>query len=76
MLAILQWRCFIFCPYCGYEKTRVTTTIKSLQNKRYRVCEKCNKSFPTIEAVYFDEYWKTYAQDTAKKGEMKGLFND
>ncbi|WP_298793204.1 hypothetical protein [uncultured Campylobacter sp.] len=52
------------------------TTIKSLQNKRYRMCEKCGKSFPTIEAVFFDEYWKIYAKDTAKKGEMRSLFDE
>ncbi|RRD53574.1 NrdR family transcriptional regulator [Campylobacter rectus] len=66
----------MFCPYCGNEKTRVMTTIKSLQNKRYRMCEKCGKSFPTIEAVFFDEYWKLYAKDTAKKGEMRSLFDE
>ncbi|AQW80777.1 hypothetical protein [Campylobacter pinnipediorum] len=65
----------MFCPYCGNEKTRVVTTIKSLQNKRYRICNKCNKSFPTIEAVYFDDYWKSYAQDTSKKGELKRMYD-
>lgn len=70
----------MFCPYCGHEKTRVTTTIKNLHNKRYRICEKCLKSFPTIEAVYHDLYWQQYMSDTKhllpNKNEQQGLFDD
>lgn len=55
----------MICPYCGGEKTRVTTTIKSFENRRFRVCLSCKKSFSTIEHVFYDDYLKDYFKETA-----------
>ncbi|MDL0089279.1 hypothetical protein [Campylobacter gastrosuis] len=47
----------MFCPYCGFEKTKVVATIKGLENLRFRKCDKCNKTWTTIESVKpNDEY--------------------
>ncbi|WP_216656295.1 MULTISPECIES: NrdR family transcriptional regulator [unclassified Campylobacter] len=61
MLAILQWRCFIFCPYCGYEKTRVSATVKGLETTRFRKCDSCGRTWTTIEIVkQNDEYLEKF----------------
>ena len=63
----------MFCPYCGFEKTKVLNTMKGLQNKRYRVCDKCKRSFVSIEALFCDPYWQEYAKATKELGDLKGI---
>jgi transcriptional repressor NrdR len=59
------------CPYCAHNKTAVLSTVKSTTNERFRRCLKCGKTFQTIEAVRFDDYWKEYAKATLDIKEKK-----
>ncbi|PHM18059.1 MAG: hypothetical protein CJD30_03605 [Sulfuricurvum sp. PD_MW2] len=52
----------MICPYCANERTRVIGTVKGTENERFRKCNKCKKTFQTIEAIKFDDYWKDYAK--------------
>ncbi len=55
----------MYCPSCLCEKTKVNKTIKTLNtNERYRVCEECNFTFLTIEAIKTDRYWEEYRDYT------------
>lgn len=54
----------MICPYCMNEKTEVVATIKGLKNERWRKCKRCNRTFPTVEAVMHDAYLETYIQET------------
>lgn len=53
----------MICPYCAYKKTYVVGVSTSTKTERFRKCPKCGKSFQTIEAVKFDDYWKKYAKE-------------
>ena len=50
--------------------------MKGLQNKRYRVCDKCKRSFVSIEALFCDPYWQEYAKATKELGVLKGIKNE
>ncbi|WP_086240497.1 hypothetical protein [Campylobacter devanensis] len=41
----------MICPFCCCDKTRVIATIKGLENRRFRRCDACNKTFETNERV-------------------------
>ncbi len=56
----------MICPYCAHDKTRVVGTTKGLKNERFRKCLGCGKTFQTVEAVKFDDYWKEYAHEVEK----------
>lgn len=62
----------MICPYCAYPKTRVIGVTTSTTTQRFRKCPKCGKTFQTVEAIRFDDYWKEYAKyihDEGKKDE-------
>lgn len=40
----------MICPFCG-KTTKVVATIKGLENRRFRRCSACNKTFETKEKV-------------------------
>lgn len=51
----------MFCPYCGYEKTKVGATIKGLETIRFRKCDNCKQTWTTIESVKpNDEYLENF----------------
>ena len=54
----------MICPYCARDKTSVEGTVKGTQNERFRKCKKCGKTFQTVEAIKFDDYWREYARET------------
>ncbi|AIR80386.1 TPA: hypothetical protein RPW15_001915 [Campylobacter fetus subsp. venerealis] len=45
----------MICPFCANDKTRVVATIKGLENRRFRYCFKCKKTFETNETVLIKE---------------------
>ncbi|MBE2985536.1 hypothetical protein CCAL12920_00780 [Campylobacter sp. RM12920] len=51
----------MFCPYCGYEKTKVVGTVKGLETIRFRKCPECENTWTTAEAVRpNDEYLENF----------------
>jgi len=66
----------MFCPKCGYEKTKVYGTRKGLVNERFRECERCGYRFLTIESVKADEYPIEYKKYLKEIGEEKSLFDE
>lgn len=61
----------MICPKCAHEKTEVKATIGGLKRRRFRKCPNCGYTFMTIEAVYYDGYWREYAKEIneREKGE-------
>lgn len=41
----------MICPFCASNKTRVVATIKGLENRRFRRCNRCKTNFETNEKV-------------------------
>lgn len=52
----------MWCPNCQSEKTKVIGTDKSHVVERFRRCEDCGYTFPTIETHKFDAKWQENAQ--------------
>lgn len=61
----------MICPYCSHEKTEVVATVKGFKNERFRKCLKCHRTFQTVEAVKFDDYWKEHYEPTMDEKEKK-----
>lgn len=41
----------MICPFCANNQTSVIATIKGLENRRFRRCNACNKTFETNERI-------------------------
>lgn len=41
----------MICPFCANNQTSVIATIKGLENRRFRRCNACNKTFETSERI-------------------------
>lgn len=41
----------MICPFCSCDKTHVIATIKGLENRRFRRCNRCKTNFETNEKV-------------------------
>ncbi len=54
----------MWCPQCESEKTKVVGTDKSQVVERYRKCQDCGYTFPTIESVKCDPTWQQTADYT------------
>jgi transcriptional repressor NrdR len=54
----------MICPYCASVKTKVVGTVNGIRKERFRKCLACGKTFQTVEAIKFDDYWKEYARAT------------
>ncbi len=73
----------MICPFCANNQTSVIATIKGLENRRFRLCNACNKTFETserilakyLEAKYliteFKEYIDEFNTETAKAKNFK-----
>lgn len=73
----------MICPFCCCDKTRVIATIKGLENRRFRRCNRCKTNFETnekvvaryIESQYliteFKEYIDEFSAETAKAKNLK-----
>lgn len=61
----------MICPYCAHDTTRVIGTVKGTENERFRKCEECGRTFQTVEAIKFDDYWKDYARAVHDEGKDK-----
>ena len=62
----------MFCPKCGFEKTKVYGTRKGLVNERFRECERCGYKFLTVESIKADEYpieYKKYLKEIGEDNE-------
>ena len=46
----------MFCPFCACEKTKVVFTQKDFNVVRYRVCEKCARTFKSVEQPQIAEF--------------------
>lgn len=66
----------MICPFCCCDKTRVIATIKGLENRRFRRCNACNKTFETserilakyLEAKYLITEFKEYIDEFDTEG--------
>ncbi|WP_419249856.1 NrdR family transcriptional regulator [Campylobacter fetus] len=64
----------MICPFCASSKTSVVATIKGLENRRFRRCNACNKTFETKEKVlikpldfgYLNGEYKEYIDEEKK----------
>ncbi len=59
----------MWCPNCNSEKTRVIGTDKTYIVERFRRCDDCGYSFPTIESHRFDPNWQAnteYSEEEIK----------
>ena len=73
----------MICPFCANNQTNVIATIKGLENRRFRRCNACNKTFETnerilakyLEAKYlvseFKEYIDEFDTEDAKAKNFK-----
>lgn len=60
----------MWCPNCHSEKTRVIGTDKSYVVERFRRCDDCGYTFPTIESHRFDPNWQKnteYSEEEIKR---------
>ncbi|MFW5606100.1 MAG: hypothetical protein ACOCMY_00060 [Campylobacter hyointestinalis] len=66
----------MICPFCG-KTTKVVATIKGLENRRFRRCNACNKTFETKEKVlikpldfkYLEEEYKEFIDEQKEGGD-------
>ncbi|RAZ58762.1 hypothetical protein [Campylobacter hyointestinalis] len=66
----------MICPFCG-KTTKVVATIKGLENRRFRRCNACNKTFETKEKVlikpldfkYLEEEYKEFIDEQKESGD-------
>lgn len=66
----------MMCPFCG-KTTKVVATIKGLENRRFRRCSACNKTFETKEKVlikpfdfkYLEEEYKEFIDEQKESGD-------
>ncbi|HDX6330667.1 hypothetical protein [Campylobacter fetus] len=56
----------MMCPFCG-KTTKVVATIKGLENRRFRRCNACNKTFETKEKVLIKPLDFKYLEDEYKE---------
>lgn len=67
----------MICPFCASNKTSVIATIKGLENRRFRRCNACNKTFETnerilakyLEAKYLITEFKEYIDEFDTKAD-------
>ncbi|MCR8679245.1 MULTISPECIES: NrdR family transcriptional regulator [Campylobacter] len=65
----------MICPFCASGKTSVIATIKGLENRRFRRCNACHKTFETnervlakhLEARYLVSEFKEYIDESNTK---------
>lgn len=65
----------MICPFCASGKTSVIATIKGLENRRFRRCNACHKTFETnervlakhLEANYLASEYKEYIDESNTK---------
>lgn len=73
----------MICPFCSCDKTHVIATIKGLENRRFRRCNRCKTNFETNEKVVarylesqyliteFKEHIDEFDEKTAKAKNLK-----
>lgn len=74
----------MWCPACKSEKTSVICTDKSHVVERYRKCQVCHFTFPTIESIKFDPKLEKHAKYTdqevanilKKRHQQRDLFHE
>ncbi|ARR00302.1 hypothetical protein [Campylobacter porcelli] len=65
----------MICPFCANGKTSVIATIKGLENRRFRRCNACHRTFETnervlakhLEAKYLVSEFKEYIDESNTK---------
>ncbi len=62
----------MWCPKCGYEKSRVVHTEKANNVRRWRRCVECNYPFITNEMMECNEEDVKYARYT-QLGDRPGV---
>ncbi len=68
----------MICPFCSNVKTSVVATIKGLENRHFRRCNKCNKTFETSEKVlikpldfdYLNNEYKEFVEEEKDKNDI------
>lgn len=66
----------MICPFCG-KTTKVVATIKGLENRCFRRCSACNKTFETKEKVlikpfdfkYLNGEYKEFVDEQKESGD-------